>query len=149
MLPELDENGNLPKGVHRCTLQEVKEVFGTSSARRKWSAGNPERIIGFAKSTGKLEPVFLWGSFLSTKEFPRDLDLLLVVRNDFSIDKQCHEARKVFDPVEARIGFDADIFWTRSSIGEEILTLWLETYQKTRDFQPRGIVEVMIDDKER
>jgi predicted nucleotidyltransferase len=107
---------------------------------------NFEKIIAIAKSTGKLERIFLWGSFVSSKEFPQDLDLLLVVADDFAIDRVHPEARKVFDHVEARIAFGADIFWTRSSIGEETLNLWLETYQMTRDFEPRGIVEVLLHD---
>jgi predicted nucleotidyltransferase len=146
MLPEFDENGNLPKGVHKCTLQEVGKIFGTRSARRKWLTENLEKIVGIAGSTGKLERVFIWGSFVSTKEFPQDVDLLLVVRDDFAIDKDDLEARKVFDHVEAKIAFSADVFWTRSSIGEEIMNLWLETYQMTRDFEPRGILEVVIND---
>ena len=29
---------------------------------------------------------------------------------------------------------------------EGVINLWLETYQWTRDFQPRGIVEVILND---
>jgi hypothetical protein len=32
-------------------------------------------------------------------------------------------------------------------IGEESINLFLETYQITRDFKTRGIVEVVLDDK--
>ncbi len=38
--------------------------------------------------------------------------------------------------------FEADVFWARRSIGEEMLTLWLETYQTSRTFTKRGIVEL-------
>jgi len=53
----------------------------------------------------------------------------------------------LFDYVQGRIAFNADIFWAKSSIGEETINLWLETYQMTRDFESRGIVEVIIDDQ--
>ena len=56
--------------------------------------------------------------------------------------------KRVFDYVQGRIAFNADIFWTKSSIGQEAIDLWLETYQMTRDFESRGIVEVTINDKE-
>ena len=148
MIPEFQKDGNLPKGLYKATLHEVSEVFGTGSARRKSLTGNLENIIELAKSTGKLERMIIWGSFVSNKEFPQDIDLLLIMRGDFDVDANPPEVKKVFDFVQGRIAFNADIFWTKSSIGEEAIDLWLETYQMTRDFESRGIVEVIINDKE-
>lgn len=31
MIPEVDDNGNLPPGIHRATLAEVEERFGKST----------------------------------------------------------------------------------------------------------------------
>lgn len=56
------------------------------------------------------------------------------------------EAKRVFNYFEARIAFNADVLGTKSSIGYEIINMWLETYQMTRDFKPCGIVEVIIND---
>jgi hypothetical protein len=148
MIPEFQKDGNLPKGLYEVTLHEVREVFGTGSAKRKLLIGNLENIIELAKSTGKLEQVIVWGSFISNKEFPQDIDLLLIMRGDFDLDANPPEVKRVFDYVQGRIAFNADIFWTKSSIGEEAIDLWLETYQITRDFESRGIVEVTINDKE-
>jgi hypothetical protein len=36
MIPKFDKSGNLPEGVHKAPLDEIKRTFGTSSARRKW-----------------------------------------------------------------------------------------------------------------
>ena len=148
MIAEFQKDGNLPKGLYKATLHEVREVFGTGSARRKLLIGNLENIIELAKSTGKLERVILWGSFVSNKEFPQDIDLLLIMRDDFDVNANPPEVKRMFDYAQGRIAFNADIFWTKSSIGEEAIDLWLETYQMTRDFESRGIVEVMISDKE-
>lgn len=146
MIPEFDKNGNLPKGIHRLTLSEVGEIFGTSSAKRKWLIGNLEKIIILAKSTGKLKRVIVWGSFISRKELPQDIDLLLIMEEDFNIDEVNPEVKRVFDYMQGRIAFNADIFWTKISIGAETIDLWLETYQMTRDFELRGIVEVVLND---
>ena len=67
MIPELEKSGNLPKAVCKATLDEVRAIFGASSARRKWLIGNLEKIIELAKSTGRLEQVIVWGSFVSNK----------------------------------------------------------------------------------
>jgi len=69
------------------------------------------------------------------------------MKSDFILDKVEAETKKVFNYVEGRITFNADIFWVKSSIGEESINLFLETYQITRDFKTRGIVEVVLDDK--
>lgn len=147
MIPKFEKGGNLPKGVHKVTLDEVREIFGASSARRKWLIRNLEKIIDLAKTTGRLERVIVWGSFVSNKELPQDTDLLLIMKEDFVVDKMDLKVKKVFDYVQGRIAFNADIFWTKSSIGEEMINLWLETYQIPRDFESRGIVEVIIDDQ--
>ena len=92
--------------------------------------------------------MIVWGSFVSNKEFPQDIDLLIIMSDDFDVDANPPEVRRVFGYAQGRIAFNADIFWTKSSIGEKVIDLWLETYQMTRDFESRGIVEVMISDKE-
>ena len=99
MIPKFDKSGNLPKGIHKATLKETKEIFGISSARRKWLIRNLEKIIELAKSTGGLERIIIWGSFVSNKELPQDIDLLLIMKEDFVVDKLAAEAKKVFEYV--------------------------------------------------
>jgi len=145
MIPRFEPDGNLPKGVHQATLGELRARFGVGSARRKWLMKRLEEIVELVKSTGRLERVVVWGSFVTSKSFPGDVDLLLVMDRDFTVDGLDPETATVFDYTQARIAFDSDIFWAKSSIGEETLSLWLETYQQTRDFKPCGIVEVTIE----
>jgi hypothetical protein len=64
------------------------------------------------------------------------------------LDANPPDVKRVFDYVQGRIACNADIFWSKSSIGEKTIDLWLETYQMTRDFESRGIVEVTINGKE-
>jgi hypothetical protein len=54
------------------------------------------------------------------------------------------EAQVVFDHVQARLRFQADVFWTKTSIDQQVLRLWLDTYQVGKDFKRRGIVEVSV-----
>src|SRR6266516_7730031 len=53
-------------------------------------------------------------------------------------------AQMIFNHVQARLRFRADVFWTKASINAEILNLWLDTYQTGKDFKRRGIVEVTV-----
>jgi len=64
--------------------------------------------------------------------------------NDFEVDAIAVQAQAVFDSVRARLLFESDVFWARTSIGDEILKLWLATYQISRSFRKRGIVELEL-----
>ena len=48
------------------------------------------------------------------------------------------------DSVRAKLLFESDVFWARASIGREVLDLWSDTYQTSRSFRKRGIVELEL-----
>jgi len=144
MIPEFDVDGNLPEGIHSVSEEEFLDHFATQSVRRKWLGERLREVIALAKSTRKVERIFIWGSFVTAKESPNDVDILLVMSEDFQIETVSEECKHLFDYIRARVKFNADIFWSKVSIGEDTLSLWLETYQLTRDFKRRGIVEVKL-----
>ena len=87
-------------------------------------------------------PNFRVGSFVTTKPAPRDLDILLIMDEDFEVERIATPAGEIFDSTRAKLRFESDVFWARASIGEEVLQTWLETYQTSRTFRKRGIVEL-------
>ena len=143
MLPAFNQDGNLPEGVHRATEAEVLSRFATTSARRKWLGERLRNLLKMARATGKLERVVLWGSFVTSKESPNDLDVLLVMAADFDLEQVPTDRRALFNYAQAKIRFNADVFWTKVSIGQDTLDLWLNTYQLGKDLKRRGIVEVV------
>jgi len=143
MLPAFNQDGNLPEGVHRATKAEVLSRFATTSARRKWLGERLRNLLEMARATGKLERVVLWGSFVTSKESPNDLDVLLVMAADFDLEQVPTDRRDLFNYAQAKIRFNADVFWTKVSIGQDTLDLWLNTYQLGKDLKRRGIVEVV------
>jgi predicted nucleotidyltransferase len=144
MIPEFNVDGNLPQGIYSVSEEEFLDRFTTHSARRKWLGERLKEILSLAKSTGKTERIFVWGSFVTTKESPNDVDMLLVMSEDFQLKTLPEECRHLFDYIRARVRFNADVFWSKASIGEDTLSLWLETYQLAKDFKRRGIVEVKL-----
>jgi hypothetical protein len=64
--------------------------------------------------------------------------------DDFEVELVPAPAQAVFDSVRARLLFESDVFWARASIGDVVLQLWLETYQISRAFRKRGIVELEL-----
>jgi len=144
VLPELTENGELPPGVHVADWPEFQSRFCGSSLQRQWLSDRLRTLLELAATTGELRRVFIWGSFVTAKPAPKDLDVLLIMGEDFEVEKVAAPARGVFDSVRARLMFKADVFWARVSIGNEALDLWLNTYQVSRGFRKRGIVELEL-----
>ncbi len=87
---------------------------------------------------------FYGGSFVTSKEVPNDVDVLLVMAADFAIEALLAHQQVLFDHVQARLRFHADVFWTKASMHAAVLDLWLDTYQTGKDFRRRGIVEVVV-----
>jgi len=53
-LPEFDEQGDLPIGVHQATLDEVLTRFGHGTPQRQLVTAQLVRIYELARATGKL-----------------------------------------------------------------------------------------------
>jgi hypothetical protein len=87
--------------------------------------------------------MFFWGSFDTSKQVLNDLERLLVMATEFTLEALPMYCRVVFDHVHARLHFHADVFWTKASIDTQALQLWLDTYQTGKDFKRKGIVEVI------
>jgi hypothetical protein len=144
MIPGFNEDGNLPEGIYSAGEEEFLDRFATHSSRRKWLGERLEEVLTLAKSTGKLDRIFVWGSFVTAKESPNDIDMLLLMAEDFQLENAPEESKVLFDYTTARLRFHVDIFWSKASIGEDTLSLWLDTYQMGKDFRRRGIVEVRL-----
>ena len=144
MLPEFNGEGDLPPGVHTANWEEFRSRFGAATSRRVWLFRRFQALLELAESTGKLRRTFVWGSFVTTKLNPKDLDILLIMNEDFEVEQIAPPAQIIFDSVRAKLVFESDVFWARASIGGEVLQLWLETYQVTRSLRKRGIVELEL-----
>lgn len=103
-----------------------------------------QTLVALAAKTEKLNRVFVWGSFVTAKPSPKDLDLLLIMDEDFETDRIDARYQAVFNSTRAKLQFEADVFWARGSIGDELLRTWLKTYQVSRSFRKRDIVELEL-----
>ncbi|HBL13849.1 MAG TPA: hypothetical protein DD379_21120 [Cyanobacteria bacterium UBA11162] len=72
MIPEFDQNGNLPPGVHFCQWEKFKERFGNTLRRRRMIDGL-EVAITQLKAAG-CRTIYIDGSFVTTKPDPGDFD---------------------------------------------------------------------------
>lgn len=81
-IPRLRENGLLPEGIHRATLDEVRERFGTTSDRRRELMRRVEEWFEMAHAIQALR-FLLDGSFVTEKDSPNDVDAVMLLPADF------------------------------------------------------------------
>ena len=77
-LPPFTAHGDLPPGIHRATLTEVLECFGSGSPQRMLVGLRLERIYNVARATGHLARRVVFGSFVTAKPIPNDVDVFLL-----------------------------------------------------------------------
>jgi hypothetical protein len=133
--------------VHRATLAEVLERFGHGSLQRRAVAGRLSRIYQLVASTGQLVRFLIFGSFVTAKPEPNDIDIVVLMENTFDLASVAGETSLVFQHMEAVAHFGASIFWTRrlGALGGE--QAMIEYWQVRRDGGLRGIVEIVPEGK--
>jgi hypothetical protein len=144
-LPAFADGVDLPVGVHPATLGECLERFGTAPARRRALAGRLERIYHLALATGGLARFVVFGSFITAKPEPNDVDVFMLMIDAFDADALTGDARLLFDHAGAQTRFGASVFWLRrlAALGgeEQAIADW----QVKRDGNRRGIVEIVSE----
>ena len=146
--PEFDNNGDLPIGIHRATLVEVLQHFGTGTVQRHLVGQRLERIYNLAFGTGQMARFIVFGSFVTAKPDPADVDIFIIMEDSFDANQVRDQAAIIFDHQAVQNVMGASIFWIRrlAAIGGEQEAL--EYWQIKRDKTRRGIVEVISDDSE-
>ena len=142
-LPPFDDKGELREGVHRATIDEVIARFGSGTSQRRAVTARLLRIYTLAKATGHLERLLIFGSYVTINPNPNDVDIVLIMRDDFQVGSCEEETGKLFDHVSATEEFGASIFWMRPSmLILESLDDFINHWQIKRDRTRRGVVEV-------
>lgn len=141
-LPAITETGDLPQGVHPASLQEVLNRFGEGTVQRRLVGMRLRRLYELAVTTRHVRRFIVFGSFVTGKPEPNDVDVFLVMDDAFDLSQVTGEARLVFDHPTAQAHFGASIFWLRRLAAlpdeEEAVRSW----QRKRDGTRRGIVEI-------
>lgn len=97
-IPAFNEFGLLPAGVHDCTLAEVEECFGRfqSSDRRCRLFERLRLLVSDARTSRLVRALIVDGSFVTAKDAPNDIDLILVLAHD-------HDYAAVLRPFEYNV----------------------------------------------
>ena len=146
--PTFDNNGDLPVGIHQATLTQTLQHFGTGTLQREHLGQRLERIFMLANSTGKVARFIVFGSFVTVKPAPGDVDIFLLMEDAFDVTRVHSEAALVFDQQKAQNTLGANVFWIRKPVIFSNEQEVVEGWQIKRDRSRRGIVEVIHNDSE-
>jgi hypothetical protein len=146
--PAFDENGDLSVGIHQGTLDEVLHHFGTGSLQRHLIGKRLERIYKLASTTGQVARFIVFGSFVTAKVDPRDVDIFLLMEDTFDSNQVRGEAAILFDHLAVQNVEGASVFWIRRQAAIDGEQAAVEHWQIKRDKTRRGIVEVIHHDLE-
>jgi hypothetical protein len=146
-IPELNESGFLPEGIHEASLEEVRERFGRfeKTDRRPALFTKLSRFLSEVRASGLIDAVIVDGSFVTAKEEPSDIDLILVLRPD-------HDYHAEFKPfqynvlsrrrVRGRFRFDVMAAPIGSIRYEQYVSFFQQV--KERPELRKGIIKVQI-----
>ena len=134
MLPEFNEDGNLPPGIHRSTLDEVVARFGTGSADRQAGIAELCEFVPWAREAG-IKRLLVDGSFVTCKESPNDVDVVILASDE--------------QPEEGQAALDSAVRWPflhiQVAADSADFEAWaLTDFAKDKQDRPRGVVEIEL-----
>jgi predicted nucleotidyltransferase len=142
-LPNLNHAGELPIGIYQATIDEVIARFGSGTLQREIVTARLQRIYQIAKDTGNLQQLVIFGSYITAKPEPNDVDVVIIFSDDFDLTVCSEDVKRLLNHQKAENEFGASIFWIRPSLLLlETLDEFIEGWQVKHDGTRRGIIEV-------
>jgi len=141
VIPEFDENGNLPPGVHFCEWEEFVERFGTNALRLRLLRGL-QMAIEQLKAAG-CQTIYINGSFVTIKADPGDFDACWD-REEVDIDYLRIYAPKLlnhYDRTGQKAKYRGEIFPSDQPIGNYGINSF-EFFQRDRKQNKKGIIAI-------
>jgi len=139
MLPEFDANGNLPPGVHVASVSEVLERFSRSGTSARLFRTRSLRL--FIDLVGSLaSALYIDGSYITEKLAPNDVDIAVVLSEDFAFTNLNLAAFKRLE----RQFKELDIYPRKVNTPQ--LSSLVDFWCKDRDGNPKGIVYVELQE---
>jgi hypothetical protein len=141
VIPEFDENGNLPPGVHFCEWEEFIERFGTNDRRLLLMRGLQMAMEQL--KAANCRTIYINGSFVTIKPDPRDFDACWD-REDVDYDYLRKNAPRLlnhWDRSAQKSKYKGEIFPSDQPVGHYDLTS-IELFQRDRQLNPKGLIAI-------
>ncbi|MSQ96369.1 MAG: hypothetical protein EXR98_17700 [Gemmataceae bacterium] len=134
MLPAFDDFGNLPPGIHLCSVEELASRFGSGSEEREAEISELLNFIDAARKAGVRRLLVNW-SFVTGKLDPNDVDVVILPGPDYPRqEKELDNDELVWPFLQVIVAADDADFeaWATNQFGTD------------RRSRPKGVVEVRL-----
>jgi hypothetical protein len=133
MIPPFNENGYLPPGIHKASLEEIAERFGRQSDVRRDEMESLRWLMVLLKQLD-VQRLVLNGSFVTDEAEPNDVDCLIL------IDRDRPRGAKVAAELRAGLPFLAiDV------VDQDDFDFFVDRFFVTdRERIPKGMIEVIL-----
>lgn len=133
MIPDFDENGNLPPDVHPATLEEIAARFGWQSEFRHVEIESLGWLVPLAKRAD-VKRLIINGSFVTSVEEPNDVDCVLLIGEDYPRDSKA----------DAEILGGLPFAEIKIVLSEAFDDYVRDVFGTDRYDNPKGMVEVLL-----
>jgi uncharacterized protein DUF6932 len=131
MIPDFNDGGYLPPGIHLATVDEIRARFGRDSELRQVQMESLVWMIELARRAGA-ERIVVNGSFVTDKLEPNDVDCVLLIGRHFPLD----------ETAESEL-LGGITFVNLELVDEEAFNILTEkTFATDRNSVPKGMIEV-------
>lgn len=79
-IPQWNQFGLLPEGIHECDLEEIQQRFGFNEHRASLIEGLA-RTLNWLQTMPPIQSLIVDGSFVTDKERPSDIDVVAMIAN--------------------------------------------------------------------
>ncbi len=132
MIPEFNDNGYLPHGIHPATVDEIASRFGHEPELRRVQMESLRWMVTLAWRAG-VERIVVNGSFVTDKWEPNDIDCVLLIGPGFPSDTEAEMELLAGLPFITIEFADWDAF---RHLTERI-------FDTDRNLAPKGMMEVI------
>lgn len=133
MIPEFNDEGYLPPGIHQANLEEIADRFGREPELRQVQTESLRWLVDLCKRAG-VQRLIVNGSFVTDKWEPNDVDCVLLAGRDFPHDEAAEW--------ELREGLP---FLQLAIVDEELFDRYvLVIFGTDRKSVPKGVIEVIL-----
>jgi hypothetical protein len=145
-IPGYDDNGNLPPGLYRVTLEEIRNHF-TWNAKRKRLFGGLIRALKNLAEAG-VKKVWIDGSFVTDKNEPADIDGCWEYHESVDVNRLDEVFLDLNPPrTSMRKKYGVDFLISTVSLLDGRGNTVLEFFQQDRDGNQKGILLVEIGER--
>ena len=139
-IPALNVHGLLPKGIHDCSMEEIRALFSSTDRRHKRAKlfKNLETFIGWIRPVKCFKFIYIDGSFVTDKDVPGDIDIFLELPPPSRKILKLLEEMKIDDQSYAREKFALHAFlFVQNSPGLDLRAFF--QYVRREDAEKRGL----------